>query len=61
LEPCPCHADVRNCSDFPYQAAAQACYERCLELTGRDVHRLDGNKDGIACNSLPCPCATPSP
>ena len=57
---CPCDADVCNCSDFDYQAAAQACFEHCWDQTGRDVHRLDGNNDRIACNSLPCPCWTPS-
>lgn len=38
-----------NCSDFETQAEAQAVYERC----GSDVSRLDGDKDGIVCESLP--------
>ncbi len=41
--------DVYNCSDFRYQEDAQAV----LALDPRDPHRLDGDKDGIACESLP--------
>jgi len=51
--PCPCHADLRNCSDFATQALAQACFDHCWALTGRDIHRLDSDGDGIACESLP--------
>ena len=40
----------RNCSDFDTQAEAQAFFEK----TGPgDPHRLDGNGDGVACESLP--------
>jgi len=48
-----CHADLYNCSDFDSQADAQECYEYCLERTGRDIHCLDGDNDGIACEHLP--------
>ena len=41
-----------NCSDFKYQEEAQAVYEKCAK-NGLDVHGLDGNKDGVACQSLP--------
>ncbi len=51
--PCSCVADSKNCSDFSSQAAAQACLDYCWALTGRDVHRLDGDGNGIACESLP--------
>lgn len=37
-----------NCSDFKTQEEAQKVFEQNSE----DIHRLDGNKDGIACNSL---------
>ena len=50
---CPCHADLRNCSDFSTQAAAQACYDYCMVQVGYDVHRLDSDGDGEACESLP--------
>ena len=51
--PCPCNADVFNCSDFNTQADAQACYEYCLDLGAGDIHGLDRESDGIACESLP--------
>ena len=51
--PCSCAGNLYNCSDFNTHAAAQACYEHCLTITGRDIHRLDTDKDGIACESLP--------
>lgn len=40
----------RDCSDFSSQAKAQRFYER--QKPG-DPHRLDGNGDGVACESLP--------
>lgn len=51
--PCPCDADTLNCGDFATQPDAQACFDHCMALTGRDVHRLDQNNDGVACESLP--------
>ena len=44
--------DVYNCDDFATQEEAQAKMEECLAF-GKDVNRLDGDKDGIACESLP--------
>ncbi|XLQ19603.1 MAG: excalibur calcium-binding domain-containing protein [Candidatus Moraniibacteriota bacterium] len=41
-----------NCADFTTQEEAQSVYEKCLE-NGNDVHGLDGNNDGVACQSLP--------
>jgi len=38
-----------DCSDFATQAQAQ----RVLESQPGDPHRLDGNGDGEACESLP--------
>ena len=54
--PCPCDADVRNCGDFDTQGQAQACFDHCWALTGRDVHRLDQDGDGVACESLQGVC-----
>ncbi|MEZ4641773.1 MAG: excalibur calcium-binding domain-containing protein [Chloroflexota bacterium] len=48
-----CSYDAYNCSDFSTQAQAQACYEYCLGQVGYDVHRLDADDDGVACESLP--------
>ena len=50
---CACYADLYNCSDFSTQAEAQACFDYCMTTVGYDVHRLDGDGDGIACESLP--------
>ncbi len=47
----PARAVDYNCSDFANQAEAQEHL-----LTG-DPYHLDGDGDGIACESLPCPCA----
>ena len=41
-----------NCDDFTTQEEAQAAYEKCAK-NGNDVHGLDGNNDGIACQGLP--------
>lgn len=45
----------RDCSDFPSQRLAQLYY---LSIGGPaiDPDNLDSNGDGIACESLPCPC-----
>lgn len=51
--PCNCSGDLYNCSDFTSQSSAQACYEYCLAVTGLDIHRLDVDSDGVACESLP--------
>lgn len=47
---CDCSANLYNCNDFIYSAFdAQACYLRCMELVGRDIHDLDRDHDGSAC------------
>ena len=54
------HLGDKNCSDFPNQQAAQDH----LNAHPGDPDGLDGDDDGIACESLPCPCGgtpTPSP
>lgn len=49
----------RDCSDFDTQAQAQQFYLN--NNPGSDPHRLDGSdNDGLACESLPCPCSTAS-
>lgn len=44
--------DVRNCSDFATQAEAQAWFDTYFPFYG-DVARLDGDGNGVACESLP--------
>ncbi len=51
--PCACSGNLYNCDDFSSQAAAQACFDWCMAEVGTDVHRLDSDGDGVACESLP--------
>jgi endonuclease YncB( thermonuclease family) len=46
------HGPDRDCSDFATQAQAQ-CFFEAAGGPGSDPHRLDGDHDGIACESLP--------
>jgi len=50
---CDCSDNLYNCSDFSTHDEAQACYEYCKSLGRGDVHRLNGDNNGIACESLP--------
>jgi endonuclease YncB( thermonuclease family) len=47
----PARALDYNCSDFANQAEAQE------HLLPGDPYHLDGDHDGVACESLPCPCS----
>ncbi len=47
-----CSYNAYNCSDFATHAEAQATYEYCGGINN-DVHGLDRDKDGLACESLP--------
>jgi hypothetical protein len=49
----------RDCADFSSQAAAQEFLSRGGPSS--DPDRLDGDGDGIACGSLPCPCTGGGP
>jgi hypothetical protein len=51
--PCPCQADTLNCSNFSTQPQAQACFDHCVNQGAGDIHRLDQDNDGVACESLP--------
>ena len=50
---CQCSGNLYNCDDFSTHEDAQACYDKCKRETGADIHRLDRDKDGVACESLP--------
>jgi Skp family chaperone for outer membrane proteins len=52
-ETCDCSYNVYNCGDFSTQAEAQECFEYCRSLGKGDIHKLDRDNDGIACESLP--------
>jgi len=49
---CSCSGDTLNCSNFSSWSSAQACYTYCINQGAGDIHRLDGNNDGSACDSL---------
>lgn len=49
-----CSLDFYNCSDFPSQLQAQECYNFCNRTTTeKDIHQLDKDNNGIACENLP--------
>jgi micrococcal nuclease len=50
---CDCSGNLYNCSDFRAHSEAQACYEKCMWEVGSDIHKLDRDRDGRVCESLP--------
>ena len=48
-----CLSNAYNCPYFSTQIEAQACFDYCMDQVGYDVHRLDGDDDGIACEWNP--------
>jgi len=48
----PVAAADKDCADFRSQAAAQKFFKK-HGGPRKDPHRLDGDNDGIACESLP--------
>ena len=44
--------DTKNCGDFATQAEAQRWFDTYFPYDG-DVAKLDGDNDGVACESLP--------
>lgn len=51
---CDCTPDTYACvaHHFRVRADAQACFEYCFRETGRDVHNLDPDGNGMACENL---------
>jgi micrococcal nuclease len=45
-----CSRNAYNCTDFATRAEAQAAYDACKP---GDIHKLDSDSDGEACESLP--------
>lgn len=50
---CSCNYNRYNCSDFSTQRSAQACMQTCYASVGYDIHWLDNDNDGIACEWNP--------
>jgi len=49
---CDCSGNVYNCSDFSTHNEAQSIYDCCGGVSN-DIHRLDRDGDGSACETLP--------
>jgi len=49
---CDCSGNIYNCENFGTQAAAQDCYSYCISQGRGDIHDVDRDKDGIACEEL---------
>ncbi len=47
-----CSGNVYNCDDFATHDEAQALFEDCGGVVS-DIHKLDGDQDGLACEALP--------
>jgi hypothetical protein len=52
---CDCSADTYDClgNIFANRAEAQLCFEYCFRQSGLDIHLLDPNLNGMACENLP--------
>ena len=44
-----CESDTYNCGDFATHAEAQEAFEYCGD---DDIHRLDADNNGLACEGL---------
>lgn len=49
LDACSCSSSLYTCSDFSSWSVAQACFTHCQVTAGYDIHNLDPDRDGIAC------------
>lgn len=47
-----CKFDYYDCKDFYSYDAAQQTYRFCLTMVQKDVHNLDKDNDGFACEDL---------
>jgi len=55
---CSCSGDQYNCADFDDWRSAQDCYDYCKSLGAGDIHKLDRNDDGCACEgNSGCSCS----
>lgn len=46
---CECSTNRYDCDDFRSWSVAQACMNRCKAAVGFDIHELDRDNDGLAC------------
>ena len=50
--PCNCTGPDLDCGEFGSHNQAQACFDYCFPQYG-DIFNLDGDGNGLACESLP--------
>jgi endonuclease YncB( thermonuclease family) len=50
---CDCSGNLYNCDHFSSHNEAQACFNYCISQGVGDIHHLDGDSNGLACESLP--------
>ena len=48
---CMCATNTYNCDNFLTQSDAQACFNTCGGTTN-DIHKLDGDGNDLACESI---------
>ncbi len=48
---CSCSANTLDCGSFANKEEAQFCFDQCLSVAGYDVHDLDLDGDGQACET----------
>ena len=48
-----CSADTYNCNDFATFIEAQAVFDYCISQGAGDIHVLDYDGNGKACQSMP--------
>jgi len=46
---CSCSSNRYNCDSFLSSTDAQLCYNHCINLGAGDIHDLDRDNDGNAC------------
>jgi hypothetical protein len=50
---CTCDYDRFKCDSFETQEEAQGSFQYCIDESAGDIHKLDGDNDGVACEDLP--------
>lgn len=48
---CSCSANTLDCRSFNSREEAQFCFDQCLSVAGYDVHDLDSDGNGRACET----------
>lgn len=51
--PAQCQSDTLNCSNFNSQWEAQQLFDQCRNADQGDIHRLDQDNNGVACENDP--------